>query len=213
MTDAAPGGHHPAPVTGPRRTRVTGNRVRVTGNLFHPRVPDGAVYVGRGAPGLPASPFANPCGVRRTFPRHHPLRPALELALTGAAGRDPADLRQRACDVMTPGTAAVAVAAYRIWLSSQPRLLAAACAQLAGRDLACWCPPGAACHVDVLLEEAARPAPGMMRPVTATGSGLASGAGTATGRDPATGCGLAAGAGATSGSRQGEQPEVREEPA
>jgi hypothetical protein len=28
--------------------------------------------------------------------------------------------------------------------------------ELAGRDLACWCPPGAACHADVLLEVANR---------------------------------------------------------
>lgn len=26
--------------------------------------------------------------------------------------------------------------------------------ELAGRDLACWCPPGEACHADVLLEVA-----------------------------------------------------------
>lgn len=34
-------------------------RVRVQGDLFHGRVPATAVYVGRGAPGLPASPYAN----------------------------------------------------------------------------------------------------------------------------------------------------------
>ena len=28
---------------------------------------------------------------------------------------------------------------------------------LAGRDLACWCPPGDACHADVLLEVANNP--------------------------------------------------------
>ena len=35
-------------------------RVRVIGDLFHGRIPDGAVYVGRAAPGLSASPYANP---------------------------------------------------------------------------------------------------------------------------------------------------------
>jgi hypothetical protein len=35
-------------------------RVRVGGDLFHGRVPEGAVYVGRQAPGLRRSPFANP---------------------------------------------------------------------------------------------------------------------------------------------------------
>lgn len=33
---------------------------------------------------------------------------------------------------------------------------AAVRAELAGRDLACWCPPGRACHADVLLELANR---------------------------------------------------------
>lgn len=28
--------------------------------------------------------------------------------------------------------------------------------ELAGRDLACWCPPGEPCHADVLLAVAAR---------------------------------------------------------
>lgn len=36
------------------------SRHRVTGDLFHGRVPKGAVYVGRQAVGLRRSPFANP---------------------------------------------------------------------------------------------------------------------------------------------------------
>jgi hypothetical protein len=39
-------------------------RVKVTGDLFHGQVPDGAVYVGRAAPGLPRSPYANPFTVK-----------------------------------------------------------------------------------------------------------------------------------------------------
>jgi hypothetical protein len=35
-------------------------RVRVQGDLFHGLVPDGAVYVGRAAPGLKRSRYANP---------------------------------------------------------------------------------------------------------------------------------------------------------
>lgn len=35
-------------------------RVRVLGDLYHGRIPEGAIYVGRAAPGLPASPYANP---------------------------------------------------------------------------------------------------------------------------------------------------------
>ena len=35
------------------------SRVKVGGDLYHGHVPEGAIYVGRAAPGLPASPFAN----------------------------------------------------------------------------------------------------------------------------------------------------------
>ena len=35
-------------------------RIKVTGDLFHGQVPDGAVYVGRAAPGLKGSRYANP---------------------------------------------------------------------------------------------------------------------------------------------------------
>jgi hypothetical protein len=40
-------------------------RVKVEGDLYHGRVPAGAVYVGRAAPGLHASPFANPFSVKQ----------------------------------------------------------------------------------------------------------------------------------------------------
>jgi len=39
---------------------VKPRRVKVEGDLFHPRVPPGAEYVGRAAPYLKASPYANP---------------------------------------------------------------------------------------------------------------------------------------------------------
>jgi hypothetical protein len=41
-------------------------RVKVTGDLFHGVVPNGAVYVGRGKPGLKQSPFHNPFTVKGT---------------------------------------------------------------------------------------------------------------------------------------------------
>ena len=47
---------------------------------------------------------------------------------------------------------AEAVARYREWVTTQPDLLEAARAELAGRDLVCWCPLGEPCHADVLLE-------------------------------------------------------------
>ncbi|WP_308259334.1 DUF4326 domain-containing protein [Pseudonocardia sp. H11422] len=47
---------------------------------------------------------------------------------------------------------AEAVAAHRRWLLARPELLAAARRELAGHDLACWCPPSEACHADTLIE-------------------------------------------------------------
>lgn len=59
-----------------------------------------------------------------------------------------------------------AVRLYREWLAGADHLGGADIPQrrqrildglpdLAGRDLACWCPPGVACHADVLLDLAA----------------------------------------------------------
>jgi hypothetical protein len=52
-----------------------------------------------------------------------------------------------------------AVALYRAWLDTQPELVETARRELAGRDLCCWCPPGVACHADVLLTVANPPQP------------------------------------------------------
>ena len=45
-----------------------------------------------------------------------------------------------------------AVEAYRIHLARHPELVEAARRELAGRDLACFCPLDQPCHGDVLLE-------------------------------------------------------------
>ena len=57
---------------------------------------------------------------------------------------------------VVPGerTAEQAVAMYRRHLAEHPELVERARRELAGRDLACWCPPGATCHADVLLDVA-----------------------------------------------------------
>lgn len=102
-------------------------RVKVEGDLFHCVVPAGAVYVGRGAPGLKASPFMN----------RHPVG--------------------KPCKVCggTVHTLRESLAAYERDLT--PELLARACEELAGRDLACWCKtpetPGVPdlCHAAILL--------------------------------------------------------------
>ncbi len=49
-------------------------------------------------------------------------------------------------------TAEIAVELYRAWLVDMtPEYLTALRTELAGRNLACWCPPGQRCHADVLL--------------------------------------------------------------
>jgi len=147
-------------------------RVRVQGDLFHGVVPAGAIYVGRGAPGLPASRYANPFAVKRGLGRGHRLRPYLDDALAQECARGgprdgrpdprkPLDLRKPLYDVLAPGTPAVAVAAYRLYLADRPDLIASTRAELAGRDLACWCSlpdePGEpdVCHGAILLRIAA----------------------------------------------------------
>lgn len=71
---------------------------------------------------------------------------------------------------VTPVDAAAAVGAYERWITAQPDLVAAARAELAGRDLACWCPPvdergePVPCHADVLLELANATGPVEARP-------------------------------------------------
>lgn len=47
-----------------------------------------------------------------------------------------------------------AVRLYREHLGQHPEIIAAARRELAGRDLACWCPIGQPCHADVLLDVA-----------------------------------------------------------
>jgi hypothetical protein len=88
-------------------------RVKVTGDLFHGQVPIGAVYVGRAAPGLRKSPYANPFPVKTYGLAESLLRYRLHIE-----GFDMATLER----------------------------------DLAGRDLACWCPLNQPCHADVLLE-------------------------------------------------------------
>ena len=45
-----------------------------------------------------------------------------------------------------------AVETYREFLAIHPEVVVRARADLRGKNLACWCKPGAPCHADVLLE-------------------------------------------------------------
>lgn len=43
----------------------------------------------------------------------------------------------------------LAVAHYRAWVAPHAEVIRA---ELRGKPLCCWCPPGLACHADVLIE-------------------------------------------------------------
>jgi hypothetical protein len=71
-------------------------RVKVQGDLYHGRVPEGSVYVGSAAPGIPASPYRNPFSVKdygpaalRLYAEHLDAHPELvEAARRELAGHD-----------------------------------------------------------------------------------------------------------------------------
>lgn len=108
-------------------------RVRVEGDLFHGRIPEGAVYVGRAAPGLPRSYFHNPFKVGAS----------LDGGLYGEGL------------VESPWHAVNLFEEYVRRMGRSYREQAVR--YLGGRDLACWCPltDNAAipvpCHADSLL--------------------------------------------------------------
>lgn len=84
--------------------------------------------------------------------RGHPLPAG---AVSVGAPSPWANPRQPA-EPATPWARAAVTCDYAAWIAARPELLAAARSQLAGRDLACWCPPGP-CHRDVLIDIANPP--------------------------------------------------------
>jgi hypothetical protein len=108
-------------------------RLKVPGPFRYRELPPDAVYVGRALLGYPRSPFHNPYNQRKT------------VTVDGetVAVRD----RGHAVDL------------YRRYLARHPELAERARSELAGKDLACWCPlpaPGEedVCHAAVLLTAA-----------------------------------------------------------
>lgn len=106
------------------------------------RLPEGAVYVGR------PTKWGNPWRIIPVRDNHYPWGEAADVIheTTGSSiGRF-----ERTTRIPHTGAPYWAVHAYRRDLT--PELIAGACAELAGRDLACWCPLDQPCHADVLLE-------------------------------------------------------------
>ena len=109
----------------------TPRRVKLTGSLFRPDVPDGAVNVTRQAR-KPFRQFANP----------HPVGKHCEVCWSGWIYDDSTPLAHDRKQ---------AVERYTEELARNGDLKAQARKLLAGKDLACWCEPGQPCHADVLL--------------------------------------------------------------
>lgn len=98
-------------------------RARVTGDLYHPHLPDGAVWAMRQAPGHRRAPYANP----------HPVGKSC-----------------KPCGGLVH-TLADALRLYGEYLDQHPELVAMAAAEPADARFACRCPLAQPCHVDTLL--------------------------------------------------------------
>ncbi|MFF5589699.1 DUF4326 domain-containing protein [Streptomyces hygroscopicus] len=133
-------------------------RVQRTRRKGEPGMPPGARYVGRG------SRWGNPCTQVRM-----PALDGSEWEQEGRLGKTSGQThafvhpdKSVTWHRVEDATREQAVAMYRRWLDQRPSLVEAARAELAGRDLACWCPlpePGETdhCHAAVLLEIANQP--------------------------------------------------------
>lgn len=147
-------------MTGPKRIQ----RKRVKGW----RMPEGAVYVGRGSKwGNPFGPLRTSRALARVPAVDHPGQPWEYEGRISAAGMRHdyfhPDGRVIRCDIRHM-TAAEVVECYRALVLGggewpidfrnaggyYPHVKNIA--ELAGRDLACWCPLDQPCHADVLLE-------------------------------------------------------------
>ena len=106
------------------------------------KMPEGAVYVGR------PTRWGNPYSVGTSVERDGPLWRHLAWAIYGVGGENFAALD--GFTSIRPARARQVVDAYSWWLYEQPVLMLSL-AELAGRDLVCWCDPFDPCHADVLL--------------------------------------------------------------
>ena len=105
------------------------------------RKPDGAIVVAR------PSKWGNPYTIEREGRGYTVIDRARDSILgTFHSMYDPPNMGARYWSVQ----------GYKLHLGRHPELADAARRELAGRDLACWCPLDQPCHADVLLELANR---------------------------------------------------------
>lgn len=119
------------------------------------RMPEGAVYVGR------PSRWGNPFRANSTTFTPRYLDPGwVELDVNPGMivypFSEPEWRDEHPIHVMAVPDAATAVHFYRCTRTGTFKAMARK--ELAGKDLACWCPLDAPCHADVLLELANAPA-------------------------------------------------------
>ncbi|GAB3292923.1 DUF4326 domain-containing protein [Pseudoclavibacter terrae] len=109
-------------------------------------MPEGAVYVGR------PSRYANPFRLRES--RVVRGRGGVVQLYRVDVPVEYAALRtERSRDMYPEEAHSLATNLFRSYLAVTPEL---DLEPLRGRDLACWCPPGLACHAGVLLSRANR---------------------------------------------------------
>jgi hypothetical protein len=106
-------------------------RTVVTGDLFHPVIPTGALWAMRHGGGQKRSPYYNP----------HPV---------GDEGRKPKPCPVPACQGAVHDRAE-ALRLYGQHLDAHPQIVRQAAAEPADASFACRCRLDARCHVDVLL--------------------------------------------------------------
>lgn len=101
------------------------------------RLPEGAVCVTRG------TKWGNPYKAGEPITRDSDLWPYAAQLVPGGAADLASFTMLRAEDVVT---------AYGWWFIEQPHLMLTVREELGGKDLACWCKIGAACHADWLID-------------------------------------------------------------
>lgn len=108
------------------------------------KMPKGAIYVGR------PTPWGNPFAVNEPVERDSWLWPYAVQTLPEIVPEQ-TPMSQIRMSRISMLRAEDVVEAFTWWLIEQPHLMCSL-DELAGRDLACWCPLGRPCHADVLLE-------------------------------------------------------------
>ncbi|MFI2349734.1 DUF4326 domain-containing protein [Streptomyces sp. NPDC019443] len=134
------------------RRAANGGPIRIQRRrTFGWRAPAEAKYVGRG------TRWGNPWAVVQT-----PQGWAASWTEGARQPTPPAEKRWVAADTRYAAHEA-AVYRYAEWIADQPKMLAVIRAELAGRDVMCWCLRELPCHGDVLIATAAGEDP---RPAT-----------------------------------------------